>query len=151
MPFENAVVILELKGSQIYALINQFIVDKKPHPLSGLKIYLNKDYNINKIMELKKNPNVDPKRNSVLFFQIGLVAVLILTYVGIELKSEDPRTERENFVITDNLLLDEDDVVLTLPPVQRLPPPRPPAPEVIELVKNEIKLEAQNYQSITEN
>ncbi len=50
MPFENAVVILELKGSQIYALINQFIVDKKPHPLSGLKIYLNKDYSLNKIM-----------------------------------------------------------------------------------------------------
>ena len=98
-------------------------------------------------MEVKKNPNVDPKRNSTLFFQIGLVAVLILTYVGIELKSEDPRTERENFVITDNLLLDEDDVVLTLPPVQRLPPPPPPAPEVIEVVKNEIKLEEKKIET----
>ena len=39
-------------------------------------------------MEVKKNPNVDPKRNSTLYFQIGLAAVLLLTYIGIELKSE---------------------------------------------------------------
>ena len=45
-------------------------------------------------MEVKKNPNVDPKRNSTLYFQIGLAAVLLLTYVGIELKSEDPRAEK---------------------------------------------------------
>ena len=98
-------------------------------------------------MEVKKNPNVDPKRNSGLFFQIGLVAVLVLTYLGIEMKSEDPRVENEKFALTDNLVLDEEDVVLTMPPVQRLPPPPPPAPEVIEVVKNEIKLEEKKIET----
>lgn len=97
-------------------------------------------------MELKKNPNVDPKRNSVLFFQIGLVAVLLLTYIGIELKSEDPRIEKEKFTLTDNLVLDEEDVILTMPPVQALPPPPPPAPEVIEVVKDDIVLEEQKIE-----
>ena len=93
-------------------------------------------------MEVKKNPNVDPKRNSGLFFQIGLVAVLVLTYLGIEMKSEDPRVENEKFALTDNLVLDEEDVVLTMPPVQRLPPPPPPAPEVIEVVNVDGKVMA---------
>ena len=55
-------------------------------------------------MEVKKNPNVDPKRNSTLFFLIGLTAVLFLTYIGIELKSEDPRVEVEKLDITDNFI-----------------------------------------------
>ena len=45
-------------------------------------------------MEIKKNPNVDPKRNSSLYFLIGLTAVLMLTYVSIEMKTEDPREEK---------------------------------------------------------
>jgi protein TonB len=98
-------------------------------------------------MELKKNPNVDPKRNSRLFFQIGLVAVLLLTYVGIELKSEDPRIEKEKFTLTDNLVLDEEDVILTMPPVQALPPPPPPAPEVIQVVEDEIVLEEKKIET----
>ena len=79
-------------------------------------------------MEVKKNPNVDPKRNSTLYFQIGLAAVLLLTYVGIELKSEDPRVEVEKLEIADNMMGEEEEVILTMPPTQRLPPPPPPAP-----------------------
>jgi protein TonB len=36
---------------------------------------------------------------------------------------------------------------VTLPPVQRLPPPPPPAPEVIEVVKDEIKLEEKKIET----
>lgn len=50
MPFENAVVVLGLTGQQISSLITQLIQDKKPNPLSGLKIYLNKDYAVSKIL-----------------------------------------------------------------------------------------------------
>jgi len=98
-------------------------------------------------MELKKNPSVDPKRNSKLYFQVGLVAILLLSYIGIELKSEDPTDEITNEFLTDNLMVEDDDVVITLPPVQKLPPPPPPAPEVIEVVKDDIKLEEKKIET----
>ncbi|MEZ4854034.1 energy transducer TonB [Flavobacterium sp.] len=102
-------------------------------------------------MELKKNPNVDPKRNSKLFFQVGLVAVLFLTYLGIEYKSMDPAPkEEEQGLITQNNVVDEEEVIITLPPVQKLPPPPPPAPEVIEVVKDEIKIEKEEKIQETE-
>jgi periplasmic protein TonB len=97
-------------------------------------------------MEVKKNPNVDPKRNSSLYFLIGLTAVLLLTYVGIELKSEDPRVVVENLGITDNFVEDEE-AILTMPPVQKLPPPPPPAPEVIQIVDNKQVLEEKKIET----
>jgi protein TonB len=96
-------------------------------------------------MELKKNPNVDPKRNSKLYFQVGLVAVMLLTYVGIELKSADPIIVTESLNLTDNFV-DDEETIITLPPVQRLPPPPPPAPEVLQVVKDEIKLDVKKIQ-----
>ena len=98
-------------------------------------------------MELKKNPNVDPKRNSTLYFQVGLVAILLISYIGIELKTEDPREENEDEFVTDNIVVDDDEAIITLPPVQKLPPPPPPAPEVIEVVKDEIKLEDKKIET----
>jgi protein TonB len=97
-------------------------------------------------MEVKKNPNVDPKRNSSLYFLVGLTAVLLLTYVGIELKSEDPRVEVEKLDITDNFVEDEE-AILTMPPVQRLPPPPPPAPEVIQIVDNKQVIEDKKIET----
>lgn len=97
-------------------------------------------------MELKKNPNVDPKRNSKLYFQVGLVAVMLLTYVGIELKSADPIVVTESLSLTENFV-DDEETIITLPPVQRLPPPPPPAPEVLQVVKDEIKLDVKKIQT----
>jgi protein TonB len=98
-------------------------------------------------MEVKKNPNVDPKRNSSLYFLIGLTAVLMLTYVGIELKSEDPRVEVEKLEIVDNMMGEEEEVILTMPPVQKLPPPPPPAPEVIQIVDNKQVIEDKKIET----
>ncbi|UGS23322.1 energy transducer TonB [Flavobacterium channae] len=97
-------------------------------------------------MEVKKNPNVDPKRNSSLYFLVGLTAVLLLTYVGIELKSEDPRVEVEKLDIVDNFVEDEE-AILTMPPVQKLPPPPPPAPEVIQIVDNKQVIEDKKIET----
>lgn len=97
-------------------------------------------------MELKKNPNVDPKRNSTLFFQVGLAAVLLLTYVGIELKSADPIIETEKLKLAENLV-DDEETIITLPPVQKLPPPPPPAPEVIQVVEDKIILEDKKIET----
>lgn len=97
-------------------------------------------------MELKKNPNVDPKRNSTLFFQVGLAAVLLLTFIGIELKSADPVIETEKLNLVDNFV-DDEETIITLPPVQRLPPPPPPAPEVIQVVEDKIILEDKKIET----
>lgn len=102
-------------------------------------------------MEVKKNPNVDPKRNSSLYFLVGLTAVLILTYVSIELKSEDPRTVVEKIEIVDNMMGDEEEVILTMPPAQKLPPPPPPAPEVIQVVDNKQIIEDKKIETTEVN
>ena len=98
-------------------------------------------------MEVKKNPNVDPKRNSSLYFLVGLTAVLMLTYVSIELKSEDPRVEVEKLEIADNMMGEDEEVILTMPPVQKLPPPPPPAPEVIQIVDNKQVIEDRKIET----
>lgn len=98
-------------------------------------------------MEVKKNPSVDPKRNSSLYFLVGLTAVLMLTYVSIELKSEDPKVEVEKLEIADNMMGEEEEVILTMPPVQKLPPPPPPAPEVIQIVDNKQVIEDKKIET----
>lgn len=102
-------------------------------------------------MELKKNPNVDPKRNSMLFFQVGLAAILLLTYVGIEMKSYKEAAKADELFVTDNLVVDDEEVIITLPPVQRLPPPPPPAPEVIQVVDNKQIIEDKKIETTEVN
>lgn len=97
-------------------------------------------------MEIKKNPNVDPKRNSSLYFLIGLTSILLITYLGIELKSEDPKVVVEKLDITDNFM-QEEEAILTMPPVQKLPPPPPPAPEVIQIVDNKQVIEDKKIET----
>lgn len=101
-------------------------------------------------MEVKKNPNVDPKRNSTLYFQIGLAAVLLLTYVGIELKTEDPRAEKVELII-DETFVEDDAAIITMPPAQRLPPPPPPAPVEIKIVDNKVKIEETKIEKVEDN
>jgi len=43
MPFENNMVVAALKGSQVLEMITYLIIEKKPHPLSGIQILLNKN------------------------------------------------------------------------------------------------------------
>jgi 2',3'-cyclic-nucleotide 2'-phosphodiesterase (5'-nucleotidase family) len=43
MPFENNLVVAELKAEQIVEMVNYFIVGKKAHPISGIEITLNSD------------------------------------------------------------------------------------------------------------
>jgi protein TonB len=71
----------------------------------------------------------------------------MLTYVSIELKSEDPRVEVEKLEIADNMMGEEEEVVLTMPPVQKLPPPPPPAPEVIQIVDNKQVIEDKKIET----
>lgn len=63
MPFENTTVVASIKGEQIVEFANQFIKDKKPHPISGISFTIDNDKatNINvqgKLLELDKIYNV---------------------------------------------------------------------------------------------
>ncbi|MFV5696291.1 5'-nucleotidase C-terminal domain-containing protein [Flavobacterium sp. LB3P122] len=43
MPFENTMVVIALKGLQILELVDYFIAEKKPHPLSGITFTIDKN------------------------------------------------------------------------------------------------------------
>lgn len=57
MPFENAAVIVALKGEQIIEMANYIIAEKKPHPLQGLSFTIGKD-NVAKDIKIQ-NKTID--------------------------------------------------------------------------------------------
>ena len=91
-------------------------------------------------MEPKKNPKADISRNSILFFQIGMIVILLITWQAIEWKTYDKEPIDTGMVNMDDF--EEEDVPITemqnTPPP---PPPPPPAPEVIEVVEDEEEVE----------
>ena len=98
-------------------------------------------------MEPKKNPKKDLRRRSVMFFQIGLIVMLFLTWRAIEWKTYE-KEEFEKQVVKFDQLNEEETVVM--PPNQPPPPPPPPpppAPEVIEVVEDEVEVEEQVIES----
>ncbi len=102
-------------------------------------------------MEPKKNPKVDPKRNSALYFQLGLAAIAILSYLAIELKTYEKDLSGLTKEV-DNSFLDEDVPVtmqLNTPPPP--PPPPPPAPEVIKIVEDKKEIKEVEIQSTETN
>ncbi len=50
MPFENSLIVVALKGKEIMEMAKHIIKEKKPHPLNGLKIFLNKENTITKVL-----------------------------------------------------------------------------------------------------
>lgn len=61
MPFENSLIIVGLKGNKVKEMATYLMAEKKPHPLYGIKIFVNKNnLNINRI-EINGNPIEDNK------------------------------------------------------------------------------------------
>ncbi len=48
MPFENAIVVLDLKGAEVKELIEYLARNKRAHPIAKLNIELDKDFNLSK-------------------------------------------------------------------------------------------------------
>ncbi|MBT8271008.1 MAG: 5'-nucleotidase C-terminal domain-containing protein [Flavobacteriaceae bacterium] len=46
MPFENSIVVVEMKGSIIDSMINYLRLAKRAHPINGLKLKLNPEYEV---------------------------------------------------------------------------------------------------------
>lgn len=92
-------------------------------------------------MKSKKNPKADLSRRSVLFFQIGMIVMLFITWRAIEWKTYDKDAIDAGMVNMDDF--EEEDVPITelnTPPPPP-PPPPPPAPEEIEVVDDEEEVE----------
>ncbi len=91
-------------------------------------------------MQPKKNPKADVGRKSTLYFQIGMIVMLLLAWRGIEYKTYD----RSNIDIGH---LDMDDEFEEEVPITEIiqppppPPPPPPAPEIIDIVEDEEEVE----------
>ena len=94
--------------------------------------------NTKQIMELKKNPKADVRRNGSIYFAVGLLLMLVVTYYTINYKSYDKSDI--DIGLVSNEMDDEDDMIITeqikTPPP---PPPPPAAPEVIEIVEDDTK------------
>jgi 2',3'-cyclic-nucleotide 2'-phosphodiesterase (5'-nucleotidase family) len=50
MPFENSLIVAELKAEQITEMVNYIIAEKKAHPISGLRFTIGKDNTANTIL-----------------------------------------------------------------------------------------------------
>ena len=101
-------------------------------------------------MEPKKNPKSDLNRRSMIFFQLGMILILFITWSAIENKTYD------NSQITQDMLnlgdeLDEDIPITdqNIPPPP--PPPPAPAPEVIEVIEDDDDIEETIIESAEVN
>lgn len=59
MPFENSLVVAALKGGQVIEMAEYIIKEKKPHPLSGMEIILDRGQKTYKAISVQGKP-VDP-------------------------------------------------------------------------------------------
>ncbi|WNH08946.1 energy transducer TonB [Thalassobellus suaedae] len=91
-------------------------------------------------MEPKKNPRANVGRNSSLYFAIGLALMLFLTNYAINYKTYDKSDIDIGQLNLDEL--DEEEIPITEQLLAPPPPPPPPAaPEVIEIVEDEVEVE----------
>ena len=101
-------------------------------------------------MEPKKNPKADVGRRSMLFFQLGMVFMLLFAWQAIEWKSYDKSdSDFGRLDVGDDL---EEEIPITQP-IQPPPPPPPPppAPEVIEVMEDEEEVEETIIESTETN
>ena len=91
-------------------------------------------------MEPKKSLKADVSRNGSIYFAVGLLLMLFVTYNSINYKSYDKSAIDIGMLNIDDELEEEIPIteqIQTPPP----PPPPPAAPEVIEIVEDEEEIE----------
>ncbi|MGN7515117.1 MAG: energy transducer TonB [Allomuricauda sp.] len=90
-------------------------------------------------MEPKKNPQLDVKRNSLLYFFVGMTLVLLMAYLALEWKSYYPTSDWETNQVNPDLLIEEE------PPITfqklELPKPKIQTPPIIDVVEDEKDIE----------
>jgi len=86
-------------------------------------------------MQPKKNHKAELRKNSSLYFVIGLSVILFISWQAIEWKTYDKNQyDYESLNVEDD---DDEEIPIT----EQLKTPPPPAPEVIEIVQDEEEVE----------
>ena len=90
-------------------------------------------------MEVKKSPKADLEGKRTMFILIGLVVALGLSILSIEWKTYDRTIASLGDL---DLIIDEEEAIITQRE-QKPPPPPPAAPEIIQVVENDVELEEE--------
>jgi protein TonB len=98
-------------------------------------------------MQVKKYPRFDLGRNSTLFFQIGMIVMLFVSWRALEWKTVPTNNLDQSMLVDDGLL---DEVIPITNPLTP-PPPPPPPPSVSALVIIEVEDEAEIEESVIES
>jgi protein TonB len=91
-------------------------------------------------MEVKKSEKADLRKNITLYALSGLAFMLLLSWQGIEYESRTVETE-EVFQPVEEYVVDEEIPITQMLDTPPPPPPPPPAPEIIEVVENDVEIE----------
>lgn len=91
-------------------------------------------------MEVKKSEKADLRKNITLYALSGLAFMLLLSWQGLEYESKTVEIE-EVFEIPDEVFIEEEIPITQMLDTPPPPPPPPPAPEIIEVVENEVEIE----------
>jgi len=89
-------------------------------------------------MEPKKNPEISLEKKKGMFFQIGLVATLIIVLVAFEWKSYDKVEYNLGQLNLDDM---EEEIIPITKQEVKPPPPPPPPPEIIEIIEDDEEIE----------
>jgi protein TonB len=102
-------------------------------------------------MEIKKYPKVDLSRNSILFFQLGIIIMLFITWRALEWKSYDSSDYDRDFIeVSDHL----EEIIPITEPINTPPPPpqiQTIAPDIILEIEDESKMEESVIESTETN
>jgi protein TonB len=98
-------------------------------------------------MEVKKYPKADLGRRSLLFFQLGIIIMLLITWQAFEWKSTDKRSLDSGLIDLDNSI---EEVIPITEPLD-IPPPPPPPETISATVLVEIENESEIEESVIES
>ncbi|MFB0903813.1 MAG: energy transducer TonB [Nonlabens sp.] len=91
-------------------------------------------------MEVKKSEKADLRKNITLYSLSGLAFMLLLSWQGIEYESKTVEIE-EVFELSDEFFVEEEIPITQMLDTPPPPPPPPPAPEVLDVVENDVEIE----------
>ena len=91
-------------------------------------------------MEVKKSEKADLRKNITLYALSGLAFMLLLSWQGLEYESKTVEIE-EVFNEPEEIFIEEEIPITQMLDTPPPPPPPPPAPEIIEVVENEVEIE----------